>query len=94
MDRWYGYKAKGEQNWRGSDDRKQALTCALKLSDGDTEAAELLVKWGERRAEVMVGRTWPQVHKLAFALLEHGKLSGDQVRDLLGGQDRNGEQRQ
>jgi hypothetical protein len=90
VDSWYGHKAKGDENWKASDDRRQALTCALQLSGGDDEAAALLVKWAERMADVMVEKHWSKVHKLAFALLEFGKLSGDQVHNLLGRNGRNG----
>jgi hypothetical protein len=42
------------------------------------------------RAAVLVDRTWPQIHRLAFALLEFRRLSGDQICELLGGQGSNG----
>ena len=47
------------------------------------QTAELLVKWGERRADVLVEEQWPQIHKLAFALLEHEQLNGEQIDKLL-----------
>ena len=39
---------------------------------------------------MLVERQWPQIHKVAFALLEFDKFSGDELRDLLGGQGDNG----
>jgi hypothetical protein len=76
MDVWYNHKAKSDENWRASEDRKQALSYALQINNGDHEGAELLMAWLERRAEVIVKRHWPQIHKLAFALLDREKLSG------------------
>ena len=38
-----------------------------------------------RRAELLVEKQWPQIHKLAFALLEHDSLTGDQVKAILNG---------
>ena len=58
---------------------------ALSLSDNDAKAAELLVKWAERRAEVIVKRRWKQVHRLAYALLEFDRLTGEQVTRVLNG---------
>jgi len=57
------------------------------VSDNDTKTAELLVKWGERRADVLVEEQWPQIHKLAFALLEHeqGKLDAGEIDEALNG---------
>jgi hypothetical protein len=43
----------------------------------------LLVKWGERMAGVLSVRLWPQIHKVAFALLEHDSLTGAQVKQLI-----------
>jgi len=85
VDRWYGYKAKSDDNWRASKDRAQALKAALHLSDGDNEAAELLVWWGERRADILVEQQWGQIHSLAFALLEHDSLTGEAVNAILNG---------
>lgn len=85
VDRLYGYKAQKDTNWKASKDRGDAFAAALHLSNNDTEAAELLVWWAERMAEVLVERQWPQVHRLAFALLEHDSLTGDQVNAVLNG---------
>jgi ATP-dependent Zn protease len=83
MDRWYGYKAKSDQNWRASEDRKQALSRALQINNGDQTGAELLLAWLERRAELLVERHWSQIHKLAFALLEREKLSGAEITQIM-----------
>jgi hypothetical protein len=76
-DRLHGRK---DQNWRArraSGDRELALRCALKLSDGDDEAAQLFVQWAERRAAVLVEKHWPKVQALAFALREKEKFTGN-----------------
>jgi hypothetical protein len=42
-----------------------------------------LLKWRERRVELLVEKLFPQIQKLALALLDHGKLSGDQIQKVL-----------
>ena len=54
------------------------------MNDGDSQGAELLIKWLDRRAQLLVEKQWPQVHKLAFGLLEHEKLTGEQVNVCVG----------
>jgi hypothetical protein len=83
MDRCYGYKAKSDENWRASSDFKAALSYAILLNNGDEKGAELLLAWLERRAELLVERKWPQIHKLAFTLLENEKLSGTEIYEIL-----------
>jgi hypothetical protein len=90
MDKWFGWKAKNDQNWRGSEDYKQAFDCALQLNDGDRAGAELLMKWLERRTELLVEKQWAQIQKLASALQEkqkftgNGRFSGAEIKELLG----------
>jgi hypothetical protein len=55
------------------------------LSEGDEQAAEHLLAHVMRRAELLVEKQWPQIHKVVFALLEQRKLSGNQVSALLNG---------
>jgi hypothetical protein len=74
MDRWYGWKAKSDKNWRASDDHKKAYETALQLSEGDAVAAAALVKWGERMADVIIERHWDQFSGAVEALVERGKL--------------------
>jgi hypothetical protein len=50
---------------------------------GDEVEAELWLKLAEHRAEKLVAEQWPQIHRLAFALLEHGKLTGNEIREIL-----------
>jgi hypothetical protein len=58
------------------------------LSEGDEQAAEHLLAYVMRRAELLVENSWPQIHKLAFALLEHERLDGAQVKVILNGSTR------
>jgi ATP-dependent Zn protease len=83
MDRWYGWKSKSDDNWRASDDFKQAFKLALQINGGDEKGAELLIAWLARRAELLVERHWPQIHNLAFALLEREKLSGAEITQIM-----------
>jgi hypothetical protein len=47
-------------------------------------------------ADAMVERHWPKITRLAFAVTEkekftgNGRLSGAEIRDVLGGQGRDG----
>ena len=59
MDRLHGYKALSDDNWRASDDYKQALGYARRANDGDLLGALRLIAWCERRAELLVGQQWP-----------------------------------
>jgi hypothetical protein len=57
---------------------------------GDEVEARLMLDWLSHRASKLVEQQWPQIHKVAFALLEHGKLGDAEICDLLGGNGRNG----
>lgn len=87
MDKHFGWRVESakDQNWHESDDHKDALTAALKVSDGNPEAAEILVQWGEAMADSLVEREWPRITKLAGAVIKLGKLSGEQVTVILNG---------
>jgi len=89
VDHSCGYKSASDENWRASDDYKDVFACALKLSGNDEQAAALLVEWAERRADVLVEKYWPHVQRLAFALREkekftgNGRLSGAEISNVL-----------
>jgi len=68
-----------------SSDYVKASRLALEINDGDQQGAGLLMAWLERRTDVLVSAQWPQVSKLAFALLEHDSLTGAQVKAILNG---------
>ena len=82
VDHLSGYKHE-YADWEQSDDHKLSWPRAMWLSGDDEEAAQLLIQWAARRAECLVEKLWPQIHKLAFALLEQEKLSGEQIREVL-----------
>ena len=76
VDHWYGWKAPGyEENWHKSKDHGMAYRAALKVSGDDHESAALLMKWAERRADIIVKERWSQLEKLAHALVDNGKLT-------------------
>jgi hypothetical protein len=83
MDRLYGYKYKDDTNWRASRDYKQACESALQLNDGDSLGAELLMAWAERRTDKLIEERWPDVQKLAYALRENHRLTGNEVSEIL-----------
>jgi ATP-dependent Zn protease len=83
MDRWYNYKSESDHNWKQSDDYKTAFKHALQINNGDHEGAERLMAWLERRAELLVEQHWPQIHKLAFALLEREKITGPELNKII-----------
>ena len=76
---------------RATRDRERALELALKLNEGDAQDAELLMAWCDHCAKNLVKGEAKQIHKLAFALLEFDRLSGDQVCELLGRNGSDGE---
>jgi hypothetical protein len=77
-----GFKA-NDAEWHASKDYRQALDCALRLNAGDEVGSELLMAWMERRTLLLVDKLWPQIHKLAFALLDRSQLTGEEVRKLV-----------
>jgi hypothetical protein len=79
MDRWYGYKAKSDENWRASNDYQQAHAIALKMSHGDLLGAQHLMRWYEQMAALIVQKNWTKVHRLAHKLLEYERLTGKEV---------------
>src|SRR5207249_8613648 len=83
-ERLHGFKADDGNWWRTSGDYKQAYESALELNDGDSLGAKLLLKWLERKTELLLEQQWPRVTKLAFALLENdGQLNCDQIKKAL-----------
>jgi len=73
-DRWYGWKAASEENWLKSRDQREAFRVALQLSGGDALCAGMLMRWAEKRAEILVADHWNQLSDAAHTLLERGKL--------------------
>lgn len=82
-DRTYGYKPNDDRNWRASKDRAQAMQCCLAVADGDEVAAEHLLAYVLRRAEILVERHWSEIGRVAYGLLEHERLTGEQVRGII-----------
>jgi hypothetical protein len=78
-DRVRGRKGKQEHG-----DYARAFDCALRLSAGDKVAADLLIQWAERRTELLVEKLWKQITALASALLQIKKLTGAEVKEILG----------
>lgn len=82
VDRLSGCK-QSYPDWETSNDHKLSLKRAMWLSGDDEQCAGLLLQWAARRAECLVTELWDEVQKLAFALLEHEKLSADQIKETL-----------
>jgi hypothetical protein len=72
-----------EAEWKGSADFVKATRFALELNGGDQQGAELLLAWLQRKTELLISELWPQVSKLAYALLDKQKLSGCEVREII-----------
>jgi hypothetical protein len=84
MDRWYGYKASTDTNWKQSADYRNALDSALKLAGGGDEVeAGLWLQIAEHKADKLIAEQWGSIHRLAFALLDREKLSGAQIDEIL-----------
>lgn len=75
VDRWYGWKAQSDENWRKSEDHRKAYRVALRLSQDDLLAATQLIRWAEMVAEKIVERHWDQFPGPARLLVETGKLN-------------------
>jgi hypothetical protein len=73
-----------ESEWLSSKDRHRGLEAAKRLSDGDGEAAELLIEWGRRMAFLILSAHQAKVQRLTDALLAHRRLTGEAISDLLG----------
>jgi len=73
----------GDAEWFKSGDYHAAKENALRLSEGDDDAAELLLSWAERVADVLVTANQSKVEKLRCALSDRGELSGEQIREVL-----------
>jgi ATP-dependent Zn protease len=83
------FSKRSVRNWHASSDHQKAADFALRVS-GDDEGAALLLRWLMHRTKNMVEVRWPQIQKLASALLEREVLSGDEVRELIWGGDAGG----
>jgi hypothetical protein len=72
-----------EREWVASGDYARAFDCALRLSARDKIGADLLLQWAERRTQLLVTKLWPQIEKVAYALLDRQKLTGHEVEAIL-----------
>ena len=50
---------------------------------GDGKVAQTFWRYLEAQAERLVDLNWPAIERVAQALLEHGTLSGDEVRTAM-----------
>jgi hypothetical protein len=88
-----GYVAGGaaHDEWKESKDYHRAFERALQLSGGDEQAAASLVEWAHLLAQVMIENHLGKVQKLAAAVQEkqrftgNGRFSGAEIRQVLGG---------
>jgi hypothetical protein len=86
---WHGSKPQSDEAWPTSSDYKDAHKYALDLNDGDSKGATLLLKWLERKAELLVEVEWSRISCLAAALLEHNKIEGnDKIQHFINGNGR------
>jgi hypothetical protein len=60
-----------------------AFERCVKLADGDAEAAEYLLAYSLRRAEILVERHWSVIGRVAYGLLCYERLSGEQLREII-----------
>jgi hypothetical protein len=70
-------------HWPESVEHHRSWKRALWLSDNDEVGAELLLQWAAGRAQRLVEKLWPQIHRLAFALLEKERLSGGEINQVI-----------
>jgi hypothetical protein len=81
-DRLLGRKGKQERG-----DYQRAFDCALRLNARDETGAKLLLTWMEHRVGWLVEKLWPEITRVAYGLLERGRLSDEQVNEILNGND-------
>ena len=74
VDRWYGWKTPTDDNWLKSQDQRRAFRAALQLSSNDPVCARMLMKWAEKRADILIADQWQRIKDTALTLLERGKL--------------------
>jgi hypothetical protein len=82
-DRLCGFK--DEAGRKESGDYKKAFDCAMRLNAQKKVGAELLLEWMEFRTGLFVEKLWPQIQKVAYALLQRGKLSRSEIAEILNG---------
>ena len=70
-----------EKDWCDRFDAEQLLAHALRVPPW-SEPVRRLMACCSRLVRVQVGMHWPAIERVAFALLEHGTVTGDDVRRL------------
>jgi hypothetical protein len=81
--KWYGWRKKKGEAWRASSDYKTAYEVALKVSEGDHEAAGHLMRWAERIADAEIQKHWTELHEPARMLARVGRLNGERIGQIL-----------
>jgi len=83
MDYVHGCKPKDDRNWRASSDHAEAFKCCLNIASGDEVAAEHLLAYAMRRAELLIEKHWGEIGRVAYRLMCHERLSGQQVCEIM-----------
>jgi hypothetical protein len=89
------YAAREAERWisphemfrRGRDDRGdlEQLVTAVTILTGDENYAQELADVAQREAARLIDRMFPLVKKLAKAVSSRGRLTGDEIWEILGG---------
>jgi len=74
VDKWYGWRTSRDENWLKSQDQRKAFRIALQLSGDDPICAGMLMRWAEKRADILIADQWQRICGTALTLMERGKL--------------------
>ncbi len=78
-------RCRGEDDiWRDEDDRVRAADLALWIARGDIDTASALLSTVTAQAKARVDEHWPQIEIIANALVEKGRLTGEEISTLIG----------
>lgn len=74
INKWYGWQSRNDEGWLKSSDHARAYRAALKVSGDDHENAGMLMRWAEKRAEVLIGNVFHCFHEAARTIVERRKV--------------------
>lgn len=76
------YRPSSWRNWHGAADYATATQLALRVC-GSGELARAFLKWLDLRAGALVADHWPDIDRIAIALLNRGTLTHEEITSLV-----------
>ena len=78
------YNKRSWRTYHGSDDDRQVWKLATdKFPESSDKTLSACIRWLKLRTQDLIETNWPAVEKVAHALMEHGTLSGDDIKRVL-----------